>query len=200
MKTITTYDLIDNSSNLSLIDGAGVPRAAGTSFPRTYAENGDIEFKQLPGDGGAVAAWDFGVKASVKGIPAAGDDFSLKPSTDVDLFKTIGDFSSALNNYRSGSTGSAVFQNQLNTVLSNLSNSLGNVLTSQAYLGARMNEADSVKDTTEDLKLQFSKTLSGLQDLDYAAALSDFAQNQTVLEATRKTFAQVQDLSLFKYI
>ncbi|WP_027469478.1 flagellar hook-associated protein FlgL [Deefgea rivuli] len=199
-KTITTYDLVNNASNVSLIDGAAVPRAAGSALPRVYAENADIEFKQLASDPGAVAAWDFGVKMDVKGSPAAGDQFSVKASTHVDLFSTLGALSSALKSFQSGSTGAAAFQNQLNTALSNLSNSLGNVLTSQASLGSRMLETDSVKDTTEDLKLQYAKTLSGLQDLDYAAAISDFAQNQMVLDATRKSFSQVQDLSLFKYI
>ena len=199
-KTITTYDLVNSASNVSLIDGVAVPRAPGTALPRVYTENIDIELKKLPSDPGAVPAWDFGVKMDVKGAPATGDQFSVKASTNVDLFSTLGALSLALRSSQSGSTGAATFQNQLNTALSDLSNSFGNVLTSQASLGSRMLEVDSVKDTTEDLKLQYSKTLSGLQDLDYAAALSDFAQNQILLDATRKTFAQVQDLSLFKYI
>jgi flagellar hook-associated protein 3 FlgL len=196
---------------------------------RPYVPNGDIELKALASDPAPFpnSTWDFGAKLSVQGQPVAvdpstkrpllidpmtklplplnstsgpADEFSVKASSNVDLFATIGAFSSALNSYQSGTTGSAAFQNQLNTALSNLSNSLGTVLTSQSFLGSRMIEAKSVKDTTEDLKLQYSKTLSGLQDLDYAAALSDFAQNQMLLDATRKTFAQVQDLSLFKYI
>ncbi|QLG88130.1 flagellar hook-associated protein FlgL [Chitinibacter bivalviorum] len=198
-KTITTYDLVNSTTNTSLIDGAAIPRAVGTPFPRTYSENADIEFKQLPGEV-AVLAWDYGVKTNVKGSPAAGDSFSLKPSSNVDLFSTIGAFATALDSYATGSTGAAVFQNQLNTALSNFSNTLGNVVTTQAYLGARMNETSSVQDTTEDLKLQYAKTLSGLRDLDYASAISDFAQNQMVLDAARKSFSQVQDLSLFKYI
>ncbi|MCB5195765.1 flagellar hook-associated protein FlgL [Deefgea salmonis] len=206
-KNITTYDLVNTTTGVSLIDGATVPRAAGTAFPRTYAEGADIEFKQLATDPVAipvVPAWDYGIKTHVKGAPAASatsnDRFSVKTSTNVDLFSTLGALSSALNTYQSGSTGAAVFQNQLNTALSDLSNSLGSVVTRQAYLGARMNETDSVKDTTEDMKLQYTTTLTALEGLDYAAAISDFAENQMVLDATRKSFAQVQDLSLFKYI
>lgn len=199
-KTITTYDLVNSTSNVSLIDGATVPRVAGSALPRVYAENADIEFKKLPSDPGAVPAWDYGVKMNVKGNPAASDQFSVKASTHVDLFSTLGALSSALNTFQPGVVGTAAFHNQLNTALSDLSNSLGSILTSQTSVGSRMVETDSVKDTTEDLKLQYAKTLSGLQDLDYAAALSDFAQNQMVLDATRKSFAQVQDLSLFKYI
>ncbi|WP_373976049.1 flagellar hook-associated protein FlgL [Chitinibacter sp. SCUT-21] len=197
---------------------------------RAYVPGGDIELKAQATDPAPVlpdvlpvAGWDFGAKMSIKGMPVgvdpvtktpipaplpasqtegAADEFSVKASTSVDLFTTIGKLSSALNAYKTDSTGNgqAAFQNQLNTALSDLSNSLSNVVTVRAFLGARINETDSVKDTTEDLKLQYAKTLSGLQDLDYAAAISDFAQNQMVLDAARKSFAQVQDLSLFKYI
>ncbi|WP_348945780.1 flagellar hook-associated protein FlgL [Chitinibacter sp. FCG-7] len=207
-----SYDLID-STGTSLITGAAT--AGNTAGPRTYTSGGDIEFKRLPTDP-AGAAWDFGIKVSVSGSPipldpitktptgvaGAADQFSVKPSSNVDLFSILGKLSTALNNYQvdGSGKGQAAFQNQLNTALSDLSNALGNIVTTQAYLGARMVETDSVKDTTEDLKLQYAKTLSGLQDLDYAAAISDFAQNQMVLDAARKSFAQVQDLSLFKYI
>jgi flagellar hook-associated protein 3 FlgL len=214
---IISYDLVDNAGN-SLITGAAT--AGNTAGPRTYTSGGDIDFKRLPTDpagvGPAAGAWDYGIKMSVSGSPipldpvtkvptgtaGAADQFSVKPSSNVDLFTTLGKLSTALNSYQidGSGKGQAAFQNQLNTALSDLSNALGNVVTTQAYLGARMNETDSVKDTTEDLKLQYAKTLSGLQDLDYAAAISDFAQNQMVLDAARKSFAQVQDLSLFKYI
>ncbi|MBM5575033.1 hypothetical protein GKO28_13020 [Deefgea sp. CFH1-16] len=125
---------------------------------------------------------------------------TFKPVPMWICFSTLGALSSALNTYQSDSVGSAAFHNKLNTALSDLSNSLGSVVTRQAYLGARMNETDSVKDTTEDMKLQYTTTLTALEGLDYAAAISDFAENQMVLDATRKSFAQVQDLSLFKYI
>ncbi|MBM5575032.1 flagellar hook-associated protein FlgL [Deefgea sp. CFH1-16] len=96
-KNITTYDLVNNTTGVSLIDGATVPRAAGTAFPRTYIEGADIEFKQLATDPvaiPAVIAWDYGVKTNVKGVPAAdaaatpptNDRFNVQTSTNVDLF------------------------------------------------------------------------------------------------------------------
>ena len=64
----------------------------------------------------------------------------------------------------------------------------------------RMNELDAVQSTNSDLDLQYNKTLSTLQDLDYTKAISDFSQNQTLLQAAQQSFAAVQGLSLFKYI
>lgn len=143
-----------------------------------------------------------GVQFSISGTPSAGDTFTLEPSTNQDIFSTIGAFSEALNSYSTDSagTGQAAFQNQLNGVMENLDNALSQVLKVQASIGARMKETESVQDTNEDLQLQYAKTISGLQDLDYAAAISEFSMNQMLLEATRSSFAKVQDLSLFKYI
>lgn len=213
-KPIISYDLIDNATGASLIDGtaAAATRASG---PRTYVPGGNIDFKQLAGEV-AVPAWDYGVRMNVTGTPitvnpdtgiptgaaGAADSFSVKASTNVDLFTTFGEFSNALNSYLTDATGTgqAVFQGQLNSVMQRLSNGLTNVLTVQASIGARMNETESVQNTNEDLQLQYQKTLSSLQDIDYAKTISDFSQNQVLLEAARKSFAQVQDLSLFKYI
>ena len=211
---IITYDLIDNASGASLIDGTA-NAATRTTGPRSYVSGGSIDFKQLPGET-AVPAWDYGVRMAVTGTPVQvdpetklplgtpgpADAFAVVASTNVDLFATLGDFSTALNEYSTDGAGmnQALFQNRINDVKQRLSNGLTNVLTSQASIGARMKETESVQDTNEDLQLQYSKTLSGLRDLDYAQALSDFSQNQLLLEATRQSFSKVQSLSLFNYI
>ena len=152
--------------------------------------------------GGNIALSGYGVQFSIAGTPASGDTFTLEASKNQDIFSTLGAFSDALNAYSTDSagTGQAAFQNQLNGVMQNLDNALSQVLKVQAAIGARMNETESVQDTNEDLQLQYSKTISGLQDLDYAGAISEFSMNQMLLEATRSSFAKVQDLSLFKYI
>lgn len=213
-KPTITYDIISNTTNASLIDGT--PNAATrASGPRAYVDGGDIEFKQLAGEV-AVPAWDYGIKASVSGTPipldantkqptgaaGAADSFSVAASTNVDLFTTLGNFSAALTSYTTDGTGQgqAEFQNQLNSVMQNLDNALSKVLTVQASIGARMNETESVQDNNADLQLQYDSTISSLQDLDYNKAISDFAMNQMLLEATRSSFSKVQDLSLFKYI
>lgn len=214
-KPVISYDLIDATTGNSLIDGTAT--AGQTSGPRTYVPGGDIEFKQLAGEA-AVPAWDYGIKMSVSGTPiaidattgappatstpGAADSFSVGASSNVDIFTTLGNFNTALTSYATDGSGKAqaAFQNQLNGVMQNLNNALSKVLTVQAGICARTNETESVQDTNSDLQLQYSKTISGLQDLDYSQAISDFYMNQMLLEATRSSFAKVQDLSLFKYI
>ncbi|PHV11243.1 flagellar hook-associated protein FlgL [Chitinimonas sp. BJB300] len=216
-KNITSYDIIDNDTtsanyNRSLIDGynytTSTPAGGRTdtvanpnAFPRRYTSGSDILFSQQTGEATPLYAnWDFGGKLNVEGVPKDGDSFKLEPSKYQDLFTTIGDFATALTSYANNSVSGAVFQNQLNTLLSNMDNSLNQVLTVQANIGARMNEVDAVETTSTDLNVQFKTTISKLTDLDYVSAISDFSLTQTYLEAARKSFSSVQGLSLFQYI
>ena len=70
----------------------------------------------------------------------------------------------------------------------------------QATVGTRLRELESLGETASDLNLQYQTTLSDLQDLDYAEAISNFAMQQTYLEAAQKSFAQISGLSLFNYL
>ena len=51
-----------------------------------------------------------------------------------------------------------------------------------------------------DLDVQYNATLSDLQDLDYAKAISDFTLQKTYLEAAQSSFAKIAGLSLFNYL
>ena len=51
-----------------------------------------------------------------------------------------------------------------------------------------------------DRDLQYSQSLSDLQDLDYTAALTDLAKQQTIIEAAQKSFVTTTSLSLFDYM
>lgn len=84
--------------------------------------------------------------------------------------------------------------------MTNLDQAFGNISRVQASVGTRMRELDSLGDTSSDLEVQHKQTLSKLQDLDYAKAISEFTQQQVQLEAAQKSFAQVSGLSLFDYL
>jgi len=63
-----------------------------------------------------------------------------------------------------------------------------------------MGEVASIASVTEDLDLQYQQTLSQLEDLDYAKAISDLTRKQTDLEAAQKSFLRSSQLSLFNYL
>lgn len=184
-----TYDIIDNSSGKSLLTGLnpGVP-----PYARSFSTTGSIGFKSQ----GSEPAFDFGITTTISGAPDAGDTFSIKASTNQDVFKTISDLASLLESAASG----AALTNALAAAQKNLDNAMENISTVRASTGARLKELDAVKASGEDQALQYSQTLSRLQDVDYAKAASDLTQQQMNLEAAQKSFAKVAGLSLFSYL
>jgi flagellar hook-associated protein 3 FlgL len=50
------------------------------------------------------------------------------------------------------------------------------------------------------LILQSEKTLSGIQDLDYAEAISSLNLQLVGLQASQQAFTRIQNLSLFNYL
>ncbi|MDP2784072.1 MAG: flagellar hook-associated protein 3, partial [Sulfurimicrobium sp.] len=119
--------------------------------------------------------------------------------TNESIFTTLDNLITALETASVPGNRTAL-TNNLNTALSNFDNGLDRVLTVRASVGARMKENDSVKSTGQDVALQYDQTLSTLQDLDYAKALSDLEQQTVILEAAQKSFVKIQGLSLFNYI
>jgi len=122
----------------------------------------------------------------------AGEDIFLK---NQNVFATINDLATLLET-SSGST----LTTGVATALSNLDNALANVSTVRTSTGLRLQELDAVKNSADDRALQYSQTLSRLQDVDYAKAASDLTQLQVNLEAAQKSFVKVAGLSLFSYL
>jgi flagellar hook-associated protein 3 FlgL len=143
-----------------------------------------------------------GWSVNLKGAPQPGDTFTVQASSNVDIFKTMGDLITQLETrIQGGGIGaSADLANGINTAIQNMDQALQNVLTVRASVGARMKETDAVKSTGEDLQLQYQQAISRLQDLDYAKAISDLTRQQVQLEAAQKSFMKTQSLSLFDYI
>ncbi len=144
---------------------------------------------------GQAIAFD-GMRLDIQGAPANGDSFTVAPSSNESLFKTITDLINTLNAPVVGGN----LSNGLNRGINNLDHALSNVLTVRATLGLRLNEIDALQVTGDDMGVQLKQTLSQLQDVDYNKAISDLTQQQVTLQAAQKSFAQVSQLSLFSYI
>lgn len=75
-----------------------------------------------------------------------------------------------------------------------------NILRVHAAIGSRLNELESLGSVNGDLQLQYQQTLSQLQDLDYAKAISDLTRRQIDLQAAQQSFVRISQLSLFNYL
>ncbi|VTU26725.1 Hook-filament junction protein [Variovorax sp. PBS-H4] len=145
-----------------------------------------------------------GVQLSMSGTPADGDSFRVATAKNAgtDVFAAIGDVISALRQplAAGGAGAQARLQNALSTANVKITNAHDNVLTIRSSVGSRMNEIDALDDAGASRDLIDKSYLSDLQDLDPAAAISEFLQRQTSLQATQQTFARLHGISLFNYL
>ena len=130
-------------------------------------------------------------------VNATGDDVFQAGGNDV--FATIQNLINILNTPLTPAN-QAAFTAGIATGLSSMRQGLDNVLTVRASIGSRLHELDQLNISGSDLDLQYSKSLSDIQDLDYASALSELSKNQTIMEAAQKSFVATTSLSLFNFI
>jgi flagellar hook-associated protein 3 FlgL len=175
-KTSTFYTVTDATTGLAVPDDTPIAFTAGDSI-----------------------AFD-GQQLTITGKPADGDIFTSKPSTRESVFSTITNLVGILRTGASGDAAQAALTNGLNAAHTLLDTASNNVLTITASVGSRLKELDYLDDAGSALGLQYSDTLSGLQDLDEVAAISLFTQQQTTLQAAQKSFTSMTNLSLFNYI
>lgn len=116
---------------------------------------------------------------------------------NTDLFKT---FEKALNVLENAPADKEVLHDTLNEAMREFDNSLDNVLTKRASVGARLNELDVVDSVGANRMLNYEQTLSDLVDLDYAEAIGDYSLRQVGLQASQKAFADMKGMSLFNYL
>ena len=186
-------------------DGNAVVKAVDAAGEVLTYDNGDgdevLNRKYVPGE---VISFG-GVSITLEGTPADGDQIQLRPANDEganqDLFKTIKDAIDLLELDQEGTAENrAHFRNTINTAMRELDNSLDNVLTVRASMGARLNELDVVDAVAGNRMMNYEQTLSDLVDLDYAQAISEYSLRQVGLQASQKAFVDVKGMSLFNYL
>jgi len=150
---------------------------------------------------GSYAAGDAisfnGARVVIEGEPADGDVINIDGAPRQSVFQTLDDIASALEN--AGSNGAPV-NNALASGLNNLDQAIGNVLEVQTDVGVRLNRIESQQAINEDFNLQLQTTLSDVQDVDFAEAISKLNLQLVALQAAQQTYVTTQRLSLFDYL
>jgi flagellar hook-associated protein 3 FlgL len=190
--------------------------AFGSTFTLQFSENaGDMKVSVIDGAGDTVLAeQDYapgdvlsfgGIGITLEGQAADGDQIQLRPAdadeANQDLFKSLKDAIDVLELDQQGTAENrAHYRNTLSSVMRELDNSLDNVLTTRASVGARLNELDVVDTVGANRMLNYDQTLSDLIDLDYAEAISEYSLRQVGLQASQKAFVDIKGMSLFDYL
>ena len=142
-----------------------------------------------------------GVQVTLTGQPAAGDSFSVAPSTNQSIFTTVQNLVSALQQQGTTSgAGEAQLNNSINVAINNIDQALNQSETVQSSVGARLNSITTQQSMASSQQVQLQKSISNLQSLDYPTAITSLDEQNTTLSAAMQAFTLTQGLSLFKFI
>ncbi|TXH85634.1 flagellar hook-associated protein FlgL [Thauera aminoaromatica] len=133
------------------------------------------------------------VSLSLNGIPSVGDEFSV--SQVAATFDVMGNFVNALN---SGNKAAARFGS--NQAIAGMDAAQESISRVRSGVGSRMVEVETQQNINSSMDLQYEETLSRLQDVDYAEAVSNLTEQKLYLEAAQQSFLKVSNLSLFNYL
>lgn len=168
-------------TNYEVLDGASTVIATGT-----YVAGESISFQ--------------GIAFTLDGAPAAGDQFQVNASSYQSVFDTVQNITLALDTAVTDSQSQAVLNNALNLGIQEIDQALGNVSNVRTQIGIRLNTIEAQNDSNGAASLLASEAIAGLEDLDYAEALSLLSQQASTLEAAQQSFVITQRLSLFQFL
>jgi flagellar hook-associated protein 3 FlgL len=139
------------------------------------------------GDQRSIAVNRTGTDAFVP-VPRVDKDGS---TVGVGFFKVMDDLIDGLINVNGDNIRRGV--GELDTLQTGVSLSL-------AQVGTNLNVVDQQTAVIEDTTLNLKTTLSSIEDLDFASAITKMNQQMLSLEAAQSSFAKVSQLNLFNYI
>jgi flagellar hook-associated protein 3 FlgL len=207
-----TFSLSAGAGNTGTgIVGAGtvVDPSAWVSDTYTISFTTPTDYEVRDGGGALVGSATYapgqaiaflGVEVGLDGAPAAGDAFTLAPSVNKDVFTMVADLIATVEGPAGTSADRARLHSEVGQSLSDLDQAIGNLLDVRGELGARLRAVDSEIGLNEGFGVQLAATLSGIQDLDYAEAISLLSLQLQGLEATQQTYTRLQGLSLFRFL
>ena len=67
-------------------------------------------------------------------------------------------------------------------------------------MGERLNAVETHLKDLENGTIDNAMRMSALVDVDFAAAISNMAQNQTTVEAALKSYSTISKMSLFNFL
>ncbi len=143
--------------------------------------------------------------AGVRSIEvASGRDIQVNDNLDVmfqsgaapgkdDILRTVDQLAVDLK-------AGTITQAQLDTTITKVNTALTALGRMESRVGAAQVELKEVGTATRSLRLAEQSALSGLLQLDKAAAIIEQQSRQTSLEAAQRAYAQTSKLSLFSYL
>jgi flagellar hook-associated protein 3 FlgL len=169
----TTYQVQDTTTNTTVVSG-------------NYTSPSTLSFA--------------GQQVTVSGAPASGDTFTVVPAQYQSIFTTVANAIAALQQPAQAPAANAQLQTALGQALSSTSQAQDHLTLMQAQIGNQLQQLNQYSFLNDDRTLQANSALSSIQDVDYAKAASQLAQQQTIFQAALQSYSAVSKLSLFNYL
>lgn len=200
---------------------AGTARIGTTSASNNFvADNYQISFTQLTADdpityevfdglGASVTTANYingdsisfnGANVVFDGVPEDGDSFYVEPSSPQDIFSSLKQITSALENLGDEGAERARLGTDLALGLENIDQVIEHLSEVRTDIGSRLGRIDTQVNLNSDFEIRIQESLSNLEDLDLTEAISQLNLEITTLEAAQQAYLRVQGLSLFNYL
>jgi flagellar hook-associated protein 3 FlgL len=167
-----TYEVRD-SSNVLVTSG-------------TYTDGQSIAFR--------------GVQVTLTGQPASGDAFQVAASSNQSIFTTVQNLVTALQTGSPTTGSSAKLGNAVNVAINNIDQALNQTSNVRSDIGGRLNSITTQLSASSSQQIQLKSSISSLQSLDYASAVTKLDQQNVTLSAAMQAYTITKGLSLFKFL
>ncbi len=192
--TVTAPSQLTGDSYTIAADGSG-------GFTVTDTMTGNPPATGVVATSGNPAALSFdGMQVSISGTPAAGDTFTIVPSTSQSIFSTLSAAITALQTPSGSSAAGAQRTAAISAALGNTQQAITSLSTTQASMGAQLSELNTYGTINSNQNLQDQTQMSSIVDLNYAQGVSQLVQQQTQYQAALQSYSAVSKLSLFNYL
>lgn len=176
-----SYTLNFNGGNYQVTDSSNAVVASGA-----YSAGNGIRFR--------------GIEVTVGGQPANGDQMSIGPSQQKDVFAMLDDLISVVKSPVVTDAQRAQFQTGMFTVQSELSTAFDTINNVRTTVGTRLAALDDADNSLATQTTTLKSSLSGVEDVDLAQASSELSKRSLMLQAAQMAYAKVQGMSLFQYL
>jgi flagellar hook-associated protein 3 FlgL len=126
----------------------------------------------------------------------------LQSATGADIFQSLDLAISTLKTpyQAANSQAQSILAANIDSAHSDLQNTMKTLATISSQLGSQLKEVEQSNSRSEDISLLLKERQSQLTDTDMAAEISEYYQEEAILQASYGLFAQMKDLSLFKIL
>ena len=139
-----------------------------------------------------------GMTFRVSGAPAAGDSFTVAPSSStLSIFDTL---DRAVAQLATGGRSTAQIAQGNTDALRDIDQSMAQLQGARAVAGEMLVRIEGETSRLADQKLAAQEQRASAEDLDMTEAISKFQSRQTGYDAALKSYSMVQRLSLFDYL